>query len=145
MNKKAEAFKSYLEEHEYTNNFQVNEVQDDNLNTVVFRSNITVEGQQLPTFVVLDDTAFSLIHIQISPQCRTEENELAVLKIANDMNQKFKPFKLYFDQVGSLMLDICLLAPGDDYSQLGAEVYGMFEIVIDYLNNNYRPIMKEIW
>lgn len=145
MNKKAEAFKSYLEGREITNVFQVNEVPEDSLNTVVFRSNITVEGQQLPTLVILDDSAFSMIRVLISPQCRTEDNELAVLKLANDMNEKFKPFKLYFDQVGNFTLDVCLLEPGEDHAQLGDEVYGMFDVVINYLNENYRPLMKEIW
>lgn len=145
MNKKAEAFKAYLDERKIEGVFLVDEVPDDEQHTVVFRSHVAVEGQQLPALVILDDSVFSMMRIQISPQSRTEENELAVLKLANEQNMKYKPFKLYFDQAGSLILDICLLTAGDDYSRLGADIYGMFDVVINYLNENYRPLMKEIW
>ena len=61
---------------------------------------------------------------------------------------KFKPFKLYFDQNGALVLDVCLLTPGqkeEDFTQLGDEVYGMFDVLIKFLEENYRGWMKKIW
>lgn len=146
MNKKAEEFQKYLDADENKKSaFQTEEVKDDAQNTVVFRSHIVVEGQQLPTLVILDDSVFSMIRIQISPKAQTEENELKVLKLANEHNLKYKPFKLYFDATGSLILDVCLLTPGEDFSELGDEIYGMFEVLINFLNESYRPIMKEIW
>ena len=146
MNKKAEAFKKYLAEDENRQEaFQVEEVKDDAQHTTVFRSHILIEGQQLPTLVLLDDSVFSMIRVQISPQARTEENELAVLRLANEHNLKYKPFKLYFDATGSLVLDVCLLTPGEDFSGLGEEIYGMFDVLINFLNEAYRPLMKEIW
>lgn len=146
MNKKAEEFQKYLDADENKKSaFQTEEVKDDAQNTVVFRSHIVVEGQQLPTLVILDDSVFSMIRIQISPKAQTEENELKVLKLANEYNLKYKPFKLYFDATGSLILDVCLLTPGEDFSELGDEIYGMFEVLINFLNESYRPIMKEIW
>ena len=65
--------------------------------------------------------------------------------MANEFNLKYKPFKLYFDAAGSLSLDVCLLTPGEDFSELGDEIYGMFDVLINFLNESYRPIMKEIW
>lgn len=50
MNKRAEAFKAYLEEKEIPA-FQIDEVKDDQLNTVVFRSAIDINGTQIPTIV----------------------------------------------------------------------------------------------
>ncbi|MBQ1867052.1 MULTISPECIES: hypothetical protein [Selenomonas] len=146
MNKKAEAFQNYLDADENKKTaFQREEVKEDTQKTVVFRSHIVVEGQQLPTVVILDDSVFSMIRIQVSPQAKTEENELKVLKMANEFNLKYKPFKLYFDAAGSLILDVCLLTPGEDFSELGDEIYGMFDVLINFLNESYRPIMKEIW
>ncbi|WP_033170403.1 hypothetical protein [Selenomonas sp. ND2010] len=146
MNKKAEAFQNYLDADENKKTaFQREEVKEDTQKTVVFRSHIVVEGQQLPTLVILDDSVFSMIRIQVSPQAKTEENELKVLKMANEFNLKYKPFKLYFDAAGSLILDVCLLTPGEDFSELGDEIYGMFDVLINFLNESYRPIMKEIW
>ncbi|SDH00715.1 hypothetical protein SAMN05216584_12126 [Selenomonas sp. WCT3] len=146
MNKKADAFQKYLDADENKKTaFQREEVKDDTQKTVVFRSHIVVEGQQLPTLVILDDSVFSMIRIQVSPQAKTEENELKVLKMVNEFNLKYKPFKLYFDAAGSLILDVCLLTPGEDFSELGDEIYGMFDVLINFLNESYRPIMKEIW
>ena len=50
MNKNAEAFKAYLEEKDI-HVFEVEELEEDSQQTAVFRSHITVEGQQLPTAV----------------------------------------------------------------------------------------------
>lgn len=147
MNIKAEVFSKYLEEKKI-DAFQVEEVADDAQHTVVYRSHIVVEGQQLPTLVLLDDSVFSMIRVQISPKARTEENELAVLRMVSEQNMKYKPFKLYFDQAGSLILDVCLLTPGkeeSDFTELGEEVYGMFDVLIKFLEENYRSWMKEIW
>ena len=147
MNVKAEAFQNYLNEKKIEA-FQSENVPDDAQNTTIFRSHIVVEGQQLPTLVILDDSVFSMIRVQISPKAQTEENELKVLKLANEQNLKFKPFKLYFDPAGSLILDVCLLTPGqaaEDFGDLGDKVYGMLDVLINFLNKNYRPIMKEVW
>ena len=147
MNVKAEVFKRYLEEKKIEA-FQIEEVKDDAQETVVFRSHIVVEGQQLPTLVLLDASVFSMIRVQISPKARTEENELAVLRMISEQNMKYKPFKLYFDQNGALILDVCLLTPGNeekDFPLLGEEVYGMFDVLIKFLEENYRSWMKEIW
>ncbi|MCH3960340.1 MAG: hypothetical protein LKE51_13780 [Selenomonas sp.] len=147
MNVKAEAFQNYLNEKKIEA-FQSENVPDDAQNTTIFRSHIVVEGQQLPTLVILDDSVFSMIRVQISPKAQTEENELKVLKLANEQNLKFKPFKLYFDPAGSLILDVCLLTPGqaaEDFGDLGDKVYGMLDVLINFLNENYRPIMKEVW
>ena len=147
MNFKAEAFQKYLDEKNIEA-FQSEQVPDDAQNTAIFRSHIVVEGQQLPVLVILDDSVFSMIRVQISPKAQTEENELNVLKMANGQNLIFKPFKLYFDPAGSLILDICLLTPGqtvEDFDDLGDKIYGMLDVLINFLNENYRPIMKEIW
>ena len=55
MNKKAELFQDYLKEKQITA-FTVDEIKDDALNTVVFRSHIDVGGNQLPTLVILDSS-----------------------------------------------------------------------------------------
>lgn len=147
MNIKAEVFSKYLEEKEIKA-FQVEEIADDAQHTVVYRSHIAVEGQQLPTLVLLDDSVFSMVRVQIAPQALTAENELELQRLASEYNMKFKPFKLYFDQNGALVLDVCLLTPGqkeEDFTQLGDEVYGMFDVLIKFLEENYRGWMKKIW
>ena len=85
--------------------------------------------------VLLDDSVFSMVRVQVAPQALTAENELELQRLASEYNMKFKPFKpfkLYFDQNGALVLDVCLLTPGqkeEDFTQLGDEVYGMFDVL----------------
>lgn len=140
MNKKAEAFKSYLDEKEIKV-FEVEEL-DDELQTVVFRSSITTEGHQLPTIVILDESIFAMVRVQISPKALSDNNQLELLKLINDESATYKPFKVYLNGDGDLMLDVCLIV---DEELKGDSIYTMFSFIIDYLNNNYRKFMKCVW
>lgn len=141
MNKKAEAFKAYLEEKDI-HVFEVEELEGDGQQTAVFRSHITTEGQQLPTIVILDESVFALVRVQISPKALTEANQLELLKMINEESAAYKPFKLYLNRNGDLMLDVCLVV---DEELKGDMVYTMFSVIINYLDANYRKIMKCIW
>ena len=141
MNKNAAAFKAYLEEKDI-HVFEVEELEGDSQQTAVFRSHITVEGQQLPTAVILDASVFALVRVQISPKALTEANQLELLKMANEESSAYKPFKLYLNRSGDLMLDVCIIA---DEDLKGDTVYTMFSVIISYLEANYRKIMKCIW
>lgn len=141
MNKKAEAFKAYLKEKDIQA-FAVEELEGDEQKTVVFRSHITTEGQQLPTLVILDESMFAMLRVQITPKALSEENQLELLKLVNEESAGYKPFKLYLSKDGDLMLDVCLVIEGE---LNGDSIYAMFALIIDYLNNNYRNFMKRIW
>ena len=144
MATKARAFQDFLDAKEIKA-FVSETIENDPEQTTVFRSRVEVDGQELPLLVLLDRSIFSMIRVQISPKCKTEENELAVLKLANDLNLKYKPFKLYFDGEGSLILDICMITPDEKAEEIGDMVYGMFNVMITFLNENYRTMMKAIW
>ena len=89
MNQKAEKFQKYLEEKEI-NVFEVIEVPEDELNTVVFRSNIAVEGEQLTTMVVLDDSIYGIVRVRVANAALKEGNETALIKAINELNAKYK-------------------------------------------------------
>ncbi len=141
MNTKAEAFKAYLEEKDIKV-FQMEELEGDNQQTAVFRSHITTEGQQLPTVVIFDDSIFALVRVQISPKALTETNQLELLKLINEEAAAYKPFKLYLNRDGDLMLEVCLVVDGE---LKGDTVYTLFSVIINYLDANYRKFMKCIW
>ncbi len=142
MNSKAEKFKAYLDEKEIKV-FEIEELQDDAQHTAVFRSYITAEGQQLPTLVIIDDSIFTLVRVRVSPKAMTEQNQLAILKMTNEETASYKPFKLYVNRDGDLMLDVCMEIDGDELK--GDDIYTIFQVIINYLNDNYRRIMKNIW
>ncbi len=142
MNIKAEQFKAFLEEQKI-NVFQMEELEGNEQHTVVFRSFLVVEGQQLPTIVIIDDSIFSIIRVQIATQALKEDNSAVLMKLVNGQNTMYKPFKLFFDERGNLLLDVCLVAGKDKFD--GNEVYRLFGIIINYLDENYRSIMKAVW
>ena len=142
MNKKAEQFKAFLAERNI-NVFQMEEIPDNVQNAVVFRSFIAVEGQQLPAMLITDDTIFSIIRVQIVAQAMNGNNELELLRMGNAQNVRYKPFKLYFDESDNLIMDTCIVAKDGQLD--GKDVYQMLEVIIRYLNENYREIMKSVW
>lgn len=73
MNKKAESFKKFIDE-KHPNIFDVEEIPNDEQNTTVFRSSITIAGQRLLAMVIIDDSIFTILRVQILPQAVTEEN-----------------------------------------------------------------------
>ena len=142
MNNKAEQFNAFLEDQKIKV-FQMEELEGNEQHTVVFRSFLGVEGQQLPTIVIIDDSIFSIIRVQIAPLALKEDNAADLLKMINRQNTMYKPFKLFFDEQGNLMLDVCLVADNDKLD--GNEVYQLFRVIINYLDENFRDIMKAVW
>ena len=142
MNKKAEIFKKYLEENGI-NCFQVDEIADDELNTVVFRSNIAVEGQMLPTLILADSSIYTVIRVQVAVAALKEENQVELIKTINELNRTYKVFKYYFDANGDLLLDSVIPAPIDQLD--GDMVYTILDVMVQHLNSEYRNLMKKIW
>ena len=142
MNKKAESFKKYLDDKKITC-FTVDEISGDNLNSVVFRSNIEINGQQLPTIVILDSSIYGMVRVLVAPRVLNDANEAGLLKELNRLNKGFKSFKYYFDDNGSLVLDCCVLLPGSEAD--GDLIYTMFDVIIRHLNGEYKKLMQLIW
>lgn len=94
MNKKAESFKSYLDNAK-VDAFVVEEIADDALNTVVFRSHLDIGGNQLPTIVILDDSIYAMIRVLVAPKVESEEAVQKVQALLNDFNKQYKSFKYY--------------------------------------------------
>lgn len=142
MNKKAQIFKEYLQEKNI-NCFQVQEVPEDALNTVVFRSSIEVEGQQLPTLVITDSSIYTMIRVRVANQALKESNEEALIKAINKINGQYKIFKYYFAEDGALILDSYLLEKPEELD--GDMVYTVLDIIVKHLLAEYKNIMKLIW
>ena len=144
MNQKAEEFKKYLDEKKIEGVFAIEEVKgDDEWQTVLFRSQVDINGNKLPTVVLFDKSVNGLLRVLIAPQVLRDENETAVLKLINDYNKKYKAFKYYVDDAGALVLDVCMIAA--DGKDAGDMVYAMFDVIIQHLGESYKDIMKSVW
>ena len=142
MNKKAQIFQEYLQEKNITC-FQVQEVPNDELNTVVFRSSIEVEGQQLPTLVITDSSIYTMIRVRVANAALKEGNETELLKAIGKLNSHYKIFKYYFAEDGALILDSYLLEKPEELD--GDMVYTVLDIIVKHLLAEYKNIMKAIW
>lgn len=142
MNKKAQIFQEYLEEKKITC-FEVQEIEGDNLNTVVFRSAIDVEGQQLPTLVILDSSIYAMVRVRVANAAFRVENKTALVEAINKLNSQYKIFKYYFADDGALILDSYLLQRQEE---LDCEmIYTVLDILVKHLTAEYKNIMKLIW
>ena len=142
MNKKAQIFQEYLQEKNITC-FQVQKVPNDELNTVVFRSSIEVEGQQLPTLVITDSSIYTMIRVRVANAALKEGNETELLKAIGKLNSHYKIFKYYFAEDGALILDSYLLEKPEELD--GDMVYTVLDIIVKHLLAEYKNIMKAIW
>ncbi len=142
MNKKAELFQDYLKEKNI-HAFTVDEIRDDPLNTVVFRSHINVNGTELPAIVILDSSIYCMLRILVAPKALREDNKPALLELMDSYNRQYKSFKYYTDREGNLVLDTCILFKTGEAD--GDMIYTMFGVIIRHLEEAYRDIMKSIW
>ena len=142
MNKKAQLFQEYLEEKNI-NCFQIQDIPNDALNTVVFRSSIEVEGQQLPTLVITDSSIYTMIRVRVANAALKEGNTTELMQAINKINGQYKIFKYYFAEDGALILDSYLLDKPEEID--GDMVYTVLDIIVKHLFAEYRNIMKLVW
>lgn len=141
MNKRAQAFQDYLRENNI-DCFTAEEIGDE-LNTTAFRSHMEVAGQTLPLVVILDDSIYGILRIQIAPQALKESNQQALLAYTNELNRRYKIFKYYVSAAGDFCLDCCVLREADEAT--GPLLYTVIDVVLKQLTEEYPVIMRKIW
>ena len=63
INLKAAKFQKYLDDNKLT--FFRRDASNDEADTIVFQSNIQVEGQTLPVIIITDSTIYTIIRVQV--------------------------------------------------------------------------------
>ena len=142
MNKKAEQFQKYLQEKKIAA-FAVEEVQDKEMETTVFRSSIELNGNKLPTIVILDKSVFGMVRVLVVPKALHDENEKPLMQLLNKYNKTYKPLKHYIDDDGNVIIDVCVMSKDDAFD--GDVLYGMVELLVKHLTESYKDIMQVVW
>ncbi len=138
MNVKAEKFAKMLKEAEI-NCFSEEELKDD-LNTVLFRSSMEIEGQRLPLVVIIDDSIYVICRTLIAGKCVIDANRNETLKLLNSLNSNFKTFKYFATEAGEIIMDICLPTTNETF-----EPNIIRALSVKNLEENYRPLMQIVW
>lgn len=141
MNKRAQAFQEYLQEQNI-DCFAVEEIGDE-LNTTAFRSHMEITGQRLPLVVILDDSIYGILRLQIAPKALKENNKQAMLEYINELNRQYKVFKYYVTADGDLCLDCCILSDAEQVN--GPMLYTVMNVVLSHLTEEYPVLMRKIW
>lgn len=141
MNVKAEKFVKMLEENKIAC-FEKQEVKDD-LNTVLFRSFMEIEGVQLPVIVVTDDSIFTLFRTLVSSNGVNDKNRAQVVSLINKLNCGYKAFKYLVSDNGEIILDACMPASNEYFDP--NLIRAIIDIAIKNLSENYRSIVKATW
>lgn len=141
MNVKAEKFNKFLLEKNITC-FQAQEVETD-MHPVAYRSFMEVNGQNLPTMLVIDDSIYVMLQVRVAAAVVKEGNKTAVLEHLNKLNEGFKVFKYYANESGDIIIESCM--PSGDAEFAPELVHAVIDVVLKHLNEEYANIMKVVW
>lgn len=130
MNPKSLLFDKFLKEEEIIS-FERKDFDDED-GTVVYRSYIKSPLWDMPLFVILDNSIYSVVRLVLGPEKVTAQNMNALNALINRDNATYKNYKLYIDeQDSSLYLD-CVYMCGDD--AFGpALMYALMSSIVDYI------------
>ena len=111
---KIEKMQEFLKE----NKIECFEIQalEDERNTTIFRSRMEVKGQILPMAILMDDSVYVLIQVQIAPQVITKEKLAGLAEVINNMNNNVRIFKFTVSEKGDLMLNACMTAENNSFN-----------------------------
>ena len=101
-NLKADKFQSYLKENKV--DFFKRDDKHDESNTVLFRSNIAVEGQKIPVNIITDSSIYTLIRVFIGSGLIKDVNRSKFENFLNVQNRSYKVFKYAATEEGDIVL-----------------------------------------
>ncbi len=170
MNVKAENFKTYLAQRNI-NYFRVEEAADDDTKTdevdaessneneadevnheenfdtavkrVTFHTFVKVFGQKLPSVVIIDDSIYTTIRVQVIPDIEYNNNRDEFMKCINEMNITYKAIKYYLNADNALYLDMYI--PSNNEELDGDLVINLISAINRHLEKEYPNWMKLLW
>ena len=141
VNLKAAKFEKYTEDNKM--NFFVKKELKDEADTVVFQSNIKVEGQTIPVGIITDNTIYTIVRVQVGAGLVKDGNKAKFEEYLNNLNRSYKVFKYVAADDGSVFLDACLPSTNESFDPEIVRV--VLDVVVDHLNTEYKNIMKQAW
>lgn len=138
---KVAAFKKYLEENKITG-FGLQDFQND-VHAQAFRSNLPVEGQNLPFMILLDDSVYTMLQVQVATSIALGEKRAKICEYLNDLNEQYRMLKYSADAAGNVLLTCCIPAGVPHFEP--ALVIAILNQIQGHLNAVYPDIMKHLW
>ena len=102
----AKTFEEYIKKENITG-FQVREAGDER-NTVIFESEIEVEGRRLPIVVIIDATAYATIRIRLAQNAVDDTNAMLLTGWLMRQNQDSRLVKFYLTSDTTILADVVI-------------------------------------
>lgn len=141
MNLKAQKFNEFLKNNNITC-FNAQELQNE-MEAVLYRSFMEVNGQNLPTMVVIDNSIYVMVQVRVANSVVKDDNRAAVMEHLNSLNEKYKVFKYYINNNGDIVIESCL--PATDNEFVPGIVHAVINVILKHLAEEYAKIMKIVW
>lgn len=138
---KVAAFQKYLEDNKI-GGFGLQDFQND-VHAQAFRSNLPVEGQNLPFMILLDDSVYTMLQVQVATSIATGEKRAKICEYLNDLNEQYRMLKYSADAAGNVLLTCCIPAGVPHFEP--ALVIAILNQIQGHLNALYPEIMKHLW
>lgn len=122
--------------------FEVQKFEDER-HTTIFRSRMEVKGQILPMAVLMDDSVYIMLQVQIAPQVIPEEKLPEMAAAINNMNNNVRPFKFTVSEKGDFMLNACVTAENNSFNPV--LLNAIIGESLKFLEAQYANIMEAIW
>ena len=145
INLKSEKFKSYIAENNITN-FKVEESINNNEEEnarVTFHTYVKVFGQKLPAVIVMDESIYVILRVQVIPDIEYMKNKDEFIRCVNEMNINYKAVKYYLGADNALYLDMYIPNKNDDLD--GELVMDLLNAITVHLEKEYPNWMKLLW
>ncbi len=115
----------------------------DELHTVLFRTILDVNGQNLPLLVYTDDSLYTVVKVLLAPAGCKDENKAALLEYLDEQNRKYKLFKYSTSPGGDVELDCCLLNADSNFDAEMLQI--SIDVILEHLLSEYAALMKVVW
>lgn len=139
--KKAEALQKYLLENKIEG-FGLQNVQDE-VHSHVFRSNLPVAGSNLAFMILLDDSVYTLIQVQVASHLVTEDKKAFVCEELNQLNNQYRMLKYNLDDSGNILLSCSIPAGLEHFDP--ALLIALLNQIQGHLNATYPELMARLW
>ena len=136
---KVEKFQEFFKERNF---FDPPQTLSDQLHTTVFSSRIEAKGQLMPLAILIDDSLFTIIRVQVASGINVKNVE-RIKNHLNALNAEFKMFKYYLREDGNIYLDICI--PFADETFDPVMINTILPILVQQLENVYEDLMAVVW